>query len=126
LQTSAGGSAALLFPDAAVAGHALDVLVAHLETHTGGIFGLGVQLDRTRDLDAELGDEAEAFVLDAFVFAREGAQVVVVVWRTDNLVQLVWDIQLRGTSGGVDAVIDAAESIESRVTGERQVGGEGD
>ena len=100
------------------------LLVTHLETHTGGLYRLGVLLERTRDLEAELGDEAEAFVLTEFVDAREAAEVVVIAWRTDNLVQLLWDIQDRGTPGGVEALMDAAEHIERRTEAQRQSSGD--
>jgi len=117
-----GASAALLFSDDVAAVRALDVLVAHLAAHTGGIYRLGALLERTGDLEAELGDEAEAFVLTGFVDAREAAEVVVIAWRTDNLVQLVWDIQDRGAPGGVEALMDAAEHIERRTEAQRQSG----
>ena len=119
-----GSSAALLFGDDVAAVRALDALVTHLETHSAGIYQLGVLLERTRDLDADLGDEAEAFVLTEFVDAREAAEVVVIVWRTDNLVQLLWDIQDRGTPGGVGALMDAAEHIERRTEAQRQSDGD--
>jgi hypothetical protein len=119
-----GSSAALLFGDDVAAVRALDALVTHLETHTGGIYRLGVLLERTRDLEAEFGDEAEAFVLSEFVDAREAAEVVVIAWRTDNLVQLLWDIQGRGTPGGVEALMDTAEHIERRTEAQRQSGGD--
>lgn len=115
-------SAAQLFPGAAQAARGLDVLVAHVEGHWGAIYPVGVPLERTRELDAEFGDEAEAFVLEAFLLAREAVQVVVIVWRTDNLVHLVWDIQLRGAPGGVEAVMGAAASIDNRTTAERSGG----
>jgi hypothetical protein len=117
-----GSSAALLFRDDVAAVRALDALVTHLKTHTGGIYRLGVLLERTRHLEAELGDEAEAFVLTEFVDAREAAEVVVIAWRTDNLVQLMWDIQDRGTPGGVEALMDAAEHIERRTEAQPQSG----
>ena len=119
-----GSSAALLFPDDVAAVRALDLLVTHLETHTGGIYRLGVLLERTRDLEADLGDEAEAFVLTEFVDARVAAEVVVIAWRTDNLVQLLWDIQDRGTPGGVEALMDAAGHIERRTEAQRQSSGD--
>jgi hypothetical protein len=115
-----GLSAALLFADDVGAVQALDVLLGHLEAHSAGIYRQGVVLERVRDLEAPLGDEAGAFVLEQFVDARAAAQVVVIVWRTDNLIQLVWEIQDGGVSGGTQALMDVAERIERRTALERQ------
>jgi hypothetical protein len=119
-----GASGALLFADDAAAVDALDLLVGHLEGHSSGTYQLGVVLERLAELDARLGDEAEAFVLEQFIDARIAADVVVIAWRSDNLVQFVWDIQDRGTPGGVDALIAVAQRIERRTAAQQQsVGG---
>ncbi len=120
-----GSSAALVFADDVGAVEALDVLVGHFEAHSG-LYQLGVVLERERELDVQLGDEAEGFVLGQFIDSREAAQVVAIAWRTDNLVQFVWDIQDRGSARGVEALIDVAASIERRTAAERQTGTEGD
>ena len=120
-----GSSGALLFADDAVAVRALDVLVGHLESHSAGVYGLGVPLERVSEFEAQLGDEAEAFVLEEFVDSRVAARVVVIVWRADNLVQFVWDIQDPETPDGVDALMDVAERIERRTAMEAQTGSDG-
>ena len=112
--------------DAAGAARALELLEAHLEAHAGAVHQVGFPLDRTLDLAADLGDEADAFVLETFMTSQEPAQVVVASWHTDNLVQLVWDIQLGRTPGGVEAVLAAAETIDNRTAGERPPAGDGD
>jgi len=121
-----GSSAALLFADDVGAVEALDVLVGHLEGHSAGLYQLGVVLERERDVAVRLGDEGEGYVLGQFIDAREAAQVVVIAWRTDNLVQFVWDIQHRGSARGVQALLDVAASIERRTAAERQPGAEED
>jgi hypothetical protein len=118
-----GSSGALLFADDTAAVRALDVLVSHLESHSAGVYGLGVPLERVSEFEAQLGDEAEAFVLEEFVDSRVAARVVVIVWRADNLVQFVWDIQDPDTPGGADALMDVADRIERRTAVEGQADG---
>lgn len=118
-----GMSAALVFADDVGAVGALDVLTSHLDGGSAGVFGLAIPLERVRDIEAQLGDEAQAFEIEAFVDSRVANRVVVVAWRTDNLVQLVWDIQDRGTAGGAEALVAVAERIERRSLMERQSDG---
>jgi hypothetical protein len=113
-------SAALVFADDVGAVGALDVLVSHFDGHSAGVFGLAIPLERTREVEARLGDEVEAFQTEAFVDARLASRVVVIAWRTDNLVQLLWDIQDRGTQGGAEALLAVAERIEGRTAQVRE------
>jgi hypothetical protein len=115
-----GMSAALVFADDVGAVGALDVLVSHFDGHSAGVFGLAIPLERTREVEARLGDEVEAFQTEAFVDARLASRVVVIAWRTDNLVQLLWDIQDRGTQGGAEALLAVAERIEGRTAQVRE------
>ena len=117
-----GSSAALLFADDAAAVDALDAVVAHLDAHSAGTYALGVVLERVRDLEANLGDEAEAFVLEQYVDSSEDRQVVVIAWRTDNLVQFVWDINDIAAQTHAELLMDVAERIEQRTAEQRHSG----
>jgi len=117
-----GSSAAVVFEDDVGAVRALDLLAGHLE-QASAVYGLAVVLERVRDIEVHLGDEAHGFVLQQYIDDVAAASVVVVAWRTDNLVQLLWDIQDRSTPGGVDALLGVARQIERRTSTQQQPAG---
>jgi hypothetical protein len=105
-----GDSWVHLFDDAEGAEAAVEVLAAHHQENSAGIF-LNFPMDRTEELDLDLGDQTEAFVLTN---RPNRFQAPIVIWRTGNVVHLVRDFQFVDAPGGVEAVVDTAEAIAER------------